>query len=149
MTDELIVMPDAELALTLYLRERLAMLSPVPAYASGVRVATENPPASNPGRFVRIRRSGGTVVNLVEDAARLDAQIWHDSDRNRMALAQLVRAMLFLAKGTVMAAGILPVRTTIGQVVEFVGPGRFEDPLDSSREIILFTVEVRLRGAAA
>jgi hypothetical protein len=43
----------------------------------------------------------------------------------------------------------LPAATTIGQVTEFLGPGAFPDPRDNSREIILLTVEVRLRGAAA
>lgn len=147
MTRPLVVMPDAALVMTTALRAALAARTP-PAYATGATVANRNPPAADPGRFIRIRRSGGVPVSVAEDAPRLDFQVWHEDDAGRMALAMYARALVWSMPNTVIRLDGQPP-TTIGQVTEFVGPGQFDDPIKTSREIILWTMEVRLRGAAA
>lgn len=148
MTLPRIVMPDAMLVGTAFLRSALLPYAAQP-HVAGVKVGTENPPDSDAtAKFVRVRRSGGTRVNVVEDAARLDFMIWHPNDRQRWQLAELVRGLLHAATGTVVSGAPLPAPTTIGQVTEFLGPGAFPDPRDNAREIIMLTVEVRLRGAA-
>ena len=144
-----IKMPDAMLVGTSFLRSALLPYAALP-HVTGVRVVTENPPDGDlNAKLVRVRRSGGTRVNLVEDAARLDVMFWHPNDRLRWELAELVRGLLHAATGTVVSGSPLPAPTTIGQVTEFLGPGAFPDPRDNDREIIMLTVEVRLRGAAA
>ena len=51
------------------------------------------------GRFVRVRRVGGTSASPLHDAPMLDVLVWHDSDLERMALAQHVWAVLRAAAG--------------------------------------------------
>lgn len=141
-------MPDACLVWVTQLRLKAASVF-VPSYALDVGFGTKMPPATSPGRYVRIRRSGGTIVNVVEDAARLDFQVWapdSPDDSLRMRLAQWVRGLIFDSQGTVVTHPDLPSAVTIGQVTEFVGPGQFPDPIKGDREIILFTIETRLRG---
>lgn len=147
---EIIVGADAEQVVLTWLRARVLALAPLPAFADGVRFVIKLKPGETPtGPHVRIRRSGGTIVNLVEDAARIDFQVRHDTDGDRMALAQWVRGLAFSSRGSVVTVPRTPGPVSIGRWSEFVGPGRFPDPDDTEREIILFTAEVRLRAAAA
>ena len=143
MIRQTIAYPDAVLALLSYLRARLA--TRVEPYALGVKVGNQMPPAATPGRYVLLRRTGGTAVSLVVDAPRIDFMFWHDSPdaSARMALAQLVRGISLAAPGK-LAAGIAVYR-----VVEFVGPIDMPDPVNSARMVTMFTHEIRLRGAVA
>lgn len=130
------------------IRATLAGLPSPPAYLSGVECGTQYAPGTNPAKFVRVRRSGGVAINLVEDAARLDYQVWYETGAptdvgNRMALAQLVRGIVYSLTNAVVDG------VRIGQSAEFIGPGRFPDPNNSNREIILFTIETRLRAIGA
>lgn len=149
MTD-LLRRPDAPLVMAAVIREALAALDPdLYPYAAGVTVSTRYTPGVSPVKHVRVRRSGGTMVNLVEDAARLDYQVRYDTgheatdEANRTALAGLVYPLIFRATNVVRGS------VRIGRSVEFVGPGTFDDPDDPTREIILFTVETRLRAVGA
>lgn len=146
---ELIDYPDAERVVATVLRTLLgAVDTDAKPFAAGVKVGTRYPPGVNPGKFVRLRRSGGTPAGAREDAPRIDFQVWYetgatDDDENRMELALLVRGLVYSARNTIAAGG------RIGQITEFLGPGRFEDPVNSAREIILFTEEIRLRANGA
>lgn len=149
VASELVGRADAVLVMTTYVRAALAGLDPglYPFLAGGVTVSGRYRPGVSPVRHVRIRRSGGTMINLVEDAARLDYQVRYDTgdapgdEAARTALANLVSMLVYSGRNEIVAGG------RIGQSVEFVGPGVFEDPDDPAREIILFTVETRLRVA--
>lgn len=150
MTGELLIGAPAEKTMTAALRSMLAGLD-VGAYpwTAGVKVGTKYPPGTPIVKHVRVRRSGGTRVSVAETAPRLDYQIWyftddakHDDDQADR-LAETVLGLVYQTRNMVVAG------VRIGQSVEFVGPGRFEDPIDPRREIILFTVETRLRAAGA
>lgn len=144
-----IVMPDAMLVLTSFLRSALQPYIAQP-YVAGVKVSTEMPPGKTSAVHIRVRRSGGVpAAHYVEDSPRLDFMVWHPNDRQRWQLAELTRGLIHAATGTVVSGAPLPAATTIGRVEEFLGPGAFPDPQDDSREIVMFTAEVRLRGAAA
>ena len=81
---ELIVFPDAvELAID-YLTAELAARSET----AGVGARVPNP---RPAELVRVRRAGGTVANLVTDAATLVVETWAADEYRAMELAQLVR----------------------------------------------------------
>jgi hypothetical protein len=139
---------DAAYVVLTWLRSVIG-IPPVPPAAAGVVFLTKYPAARDlAGPVVRLRRSGGTVLPTLEDSPRLDVQVRHEDDAGRMAVALWVRSLLLAAPGAVvdMADGTVAI---IGRVTEFVGPGQFPDPEDTSREIVMFTVEVRLRGRAA
>jgi hypothetical protein len=146
---ELVIGAPAEKTMVTMLRGALAALD-VGTYpfAAEVRVGTKYPPAAMPARYVRVRRSGGVRVGIVETAPRIDYQVWYftddkDDDENGAKLAELVLGIVTQSRGLIVAG------VRIGQSVEFIGPGRFEDPINPAREIILFTVETRLRANGA
>jgi hypothetical protein len=147
---QLVLPPDAALVITHYLRGRLA--ASALAYAAGVKVSGDLPPGRNVVKHVRVRRTGGAMANVVEDAPRVDVQVWHESDRERNDLANLCRAFLWNAPGTVVNGAGLAGPVRIGRVAEFAGPNALPDPRSTAApesEIIQFTAEMRLRGAAA
>ncbi len=147
---ELVLPPDAALVLTHYLRDRLAA-SALP-YAADVKVSGSLPAGRNVVKHVRLRRTGGVFANVVEDAPRVDVQVWHLDDRQRMDLANLCRAFIQNAPGTVVNGAGLAFPVRIGRVAEFAGPNELPDPRSTAAPesaIIQFTAEMRLRGAAA
>jgi hypothetical protein len=149
-TEQLVLAPDAALVITHYLRDRL-VASAHPA-AAGVAVSGSLPPGRSVTRHVRVRRTGGTMANRVEDAPRVDVQVWHLDDRQRNALANLCRALIWQATGTVVNGAGMDGPCTIGRVAEFAGPNELPDPRSTAAPesaIIQFTAEMRLRGAAA
>ncbi len=139
---QLIVYPDAELLVVEHLRARIA--ARVDDWAQGVKVGTRTPAASGPGRYLLVRRIGGTEAMLVVDAARLDVMVWHDAgDWPRGQLAQYARGVLLALPGRTLAG------VAVYRVEEFTGPVTMPDPVDDTRLVTLFSVEIRLRGAAA
>lgn len=147
---QLVLPPDAALVVTHYLRGRL-LASPLQV-AAGVLVSGDLPPGKNVVRHVRVRRTGGVMANTVEDAPRLDLQVWHETDRQRNDLANLVRAFLLDGTGNVVNGAGMAWPVVIGRVAEFAGPNALPDPRSTAspdQEIIQLTAEVRLRGAAA
>jgi hypothetical protein len=131
------------------LTDALAGLDPgTYPFIVGVKVGTKYPPGNLPAKFVRVRRSGGVRVGVAETAPRIDYQIWYfsdskDDDENAAKLGELVLGLVTQSRGLVVAG------VRIGQSTEFIGLGRFEDPINPAREIILFTVETRLRASGA
>lgn len=91
MSAPVVVFPDAELAATRYLRERL----------DGTTVTTEWP-ASLADRLpvVAVSRSGGAVVQpLVTEDVTFDIDILAPDKATAQNLAQQVRGLLFAAQG--------------------------------------------------
>jgi hypothetical protein len=147
--NELVIGAPAERTLATYLRGALGALD-VGRYPFivDVKVGTKYPPGAMPGRYVRLRRSGGTRIGVAETAPRIDYQVWYftdgiTDDEGAASLAELVLGLVYQSKGAVVDG------VRIGQSTEFIGPGRFDDPINSAREIILFTVETRLRAQGA
>ncbi|WP_431881575.1 hypothetical protein [Micromonospora chalcea] len=150
--DAVALYPDAELVAVTWLRARLAERSE--PYATGVTVGTKVPPATTPGRYVRIRRLGGTELHHVADSPRLQAQVWFSTNApsdelNRQALAQMVWALLRGMRGSSVAVPGWPTAVTCYRVTTFGGPANVPDPADAARVITQLTVEVGMRGRAA
>lgn len=124
----LVIMPDAEKAVLDYLKPALA--SRTEPHAVGVVVANVY---KGEVKHVQVRRVGGTKGTPVHDRPRMDFIVRHVNDFDRMGLAQLVRGLV--------AAGF-------GPVAEFMGPRQMPDPADSTKTVVMFTVEFVLRGTA-
>ncbi|MGC4891087.1 hypothetical protein [Micromonospora sp. DT227] len=149
--DAVALYPDAELVAVTWLRARLAE-RPEP-YASGVTVGTKVPPGTSPGRYVRIRRLGGTELHQVADAPRLQAQVWYSTgstgdELNRQALAQVVWALLRAMRGQAVTIPGWPTPVACYRVATFGGPANVPDPADTARVITQLAVEVGMRGRA-
>jgi len=141
MTRPVIAAPDAELVVVEYLRSRLAARAE--AYTQQVKVGTSMPPVAAPGRYLLVRRVGGSMASLVVDEPHVDVLAWHDDDVNRVKLAGLARALLLAAVGQT------PLGVAVYRVEEFAGPVNLPDPLNELRTVTLFTVAMRLRAAPA
>jgi hypothetical protein len=137
--------PDAELVATLYVSTALALIAPEPDYVAGAVVAASYPPAAPAARLARIPRSGGTA-RFPNDYPRLDVQVRHEDLVGRMDLALLIRRLMMECKGVRFDHDALPFAVTLGEPAEFTGPGRFPDPDNQGGELILFTIEVPMRG---
>lgn len=138
MAVPIVVMPDAELVAVTALRAFLA--GRLEAYCQGVTVGTMVAPAVTPSKFVRVRRIGGHGANVVTDTARLDCVIWHDDAASRMALGQLVRGFLVAMVGEFAGVACYGGR-------EFMTPQQMPDPDDDTKEVVMLTVDVVMRGA--
>lgn len=139
MTVPIVVMPDAELVAVNALRAFLAGRSE--AYCQGVTVGTIIAPATTPTKYVRVRRQpGGRIVDTVMDTARLDVIVWHDDAATRVALGQLVRGFLISLVGVFSGVACYGGR-------EFMSPAAMPDPDDDTREVLMLTVDVAMRGA--
>lgn len=137
MTFPVVIYPDVELVAVTALRTFLATRSE--AYCQGVTVGTKIAPGVTPTRFLRVRRTGGRSASTVIDVARLDILIWHDAPDSRMALGQLVRGFLLSLIGTF--AGVACYGGT-----DYATPQQMPDPSDDTKEIVMLTVNVSMRG---
>lgn len=123
---ELIVFPDTGAILIDYLVEVLDV--PV----------VSKIPADRPGAFVRVRRTGGPLRNIVTDEPTITVDCWADDEGDAHDLAQLVRAHLHALPGQMLDD--VPVY----RVTEFAGPADLPDPLsDQPRFTQTFAVAVR------
>lgn len=137
MTQPVVVFADAELVAVTAIRAFLAGRSE--DFAQNVQVGTQLAPSVTPTRFVRVRRIGGRSSDYVIDAARLDVLIWHDTNSSRMALAQMVRGFLIAMIGTFSD-------TACYGGTDFMAPMQVPDPDDDTREIVMLSVQVSVRG---
>lgn len=133
-----IVYPDIVSIDVAYLQ---AVLDADPAaFADSVDVRTREPnpwPANN--RVVTVRRSGG-ADSIVVDRARVDFQVWHDSEGEAIDLANLIRAYLLAMPG--VHSGV-----TVYRVTTFSGPSLIWDA-DRNLPRFLLTFEQDARGTA-
>lgn len=142
---------DAELVAMTYLRGVLAARAE--PYAAGVAVSTKLPPATSPGRHVRVRRVGGVPYSVVQDSPRLDFQVWYETgsvsdEQSRTDLALLVWGLAWSIRGQVV---VLPsgLAVTCYRVLDVMGPTAMPDPADDTRTITALTVEIGMRIRAA
>jgi hypothetical protein len=95
-------------------------------------------PNPRPTTFYTVRRVGGPRRNIVTDSPTITVESWAGSDEDAADMAQLARAVLHDALGTVIA-GVL-----VCKVDEFSGPVNLPDPLsDQPRYTQTFSVALR------
>lgn len=135
----LVVMPDAEQSVLAHLRT--VAVGRQESYMTGVTFGTRIDPGITPTKYVRIRRTGGITISPVAESPVIDVQVWHDDDKSRMLLAQLIRSLLYAARGSV-AGGV-----TWYRVQDVLGPAQIPDPSDATKTIVMFTLEIGMRGA--
>jgi hypothetical protein len=124
---ETIVFPDATAVVIGILADQLT----APVYGAV--------PPTRPAAFVVVRRVGGPERNLVVDEPMLTIEAWADAAPAAMALAELARAHVKAAQGTV-ADGI-----PVYRVRDVAGPAFLPDP-ESTQPRVTQTVMVQLRG---
>ncbi|MGW9617204.1 hypothetical protein ACWGUP_17795 [Streptomyces diastaticus] len=126
MAAPVVAWPDVTLLATQYLRDRLG----------GVQVGSRIP-RPRPVEFVVLRRVGGPRRNPLVDDARLDVQVWAETDERAMEIASLARYQL----------GLMPQHVpAVRQFGEDAGSNLIPDaPSDVPR--VLLTVVLSVRGA--
>lgn len=129
---ELTPFPDAELATIRYLRPVLEALVGT-AYGLDVR--------GGGGKFVRVRRVGGTEASPNHDRPVLDLLVWSDTDSRRMQIAHHLWSALRAADGDLVEDAVLFYDGTV------LGPRQMPDPADPTRSVCMFTVQLLLRAA--
>ena len=130
MTQPVVVFPDVELLVTDHLRTEL------PTYYGAAQVGTRKPNPMPSGGVVQVRRTGGTTLTEVSDAALMDCWVWHDTDAQAAELAAIVRALLHALRGT----------APVHRVADFAA-SHYADP-DSDQPRYLLSVEIVVRGSA-
>ena len=126
------------------------MSRPVVEYPDAVWVAVEylrgvldapvysRVPESRPPAFVRVRRVGGLVLDVVRDRPRLDVHFWGPTEEAAEALMRRGRAFLLAMAGT-------RGDTTAYRVREVGGPQWLPDP-ESGQPRYAAAFEMSLRG---
>lgn len=125
------VYADAEKATIDYLMPLLASYDPT--ITIGVR--------GSGGRFVRVRRVGGTPHSPAHDRATLDLVVWHDNDQARMALANHLWGWLRAANNDPAGDAVVLYSSTM------LGPRQVPDPADDTKTVCLLTVDLLIRPA--
>jgi hypothetical protein len=124
---EAIVFPDAEALL-------VTALSPL----VGVPVATRVP-NPRPASFVRVKRVGGTIRDVVTDEPLVVVECWAETEIAASDLGRVVRARVFALAQT--SVGVDFVRA----VREVGGLQAFPDPVSESPRY-QFTVQIQTKG---
>lgn len=128
---DLVTYPDAEKAVIGYLRPVLEDLG------RGHRIDVRG----GGGRFVRVRRVGGTEATVAHDRPVLDVLVWDDSDLLRMQVASHLWAALRASDGDTVGDAVLVFDATV------LGPRQVPDPADSTESVCMFTVQMLSRAA--
>lgn len=134
--EQTIVFPHAQTVAIDYVRARM-----VARGETAVKVQSRVP-VPNDSDLVRIFRTGG-VSSLVVDSAQLTIEVSAETDDRADDLAELVRADIKAAQGTVQS------NVTVYGVNEFTGPHEFPDPVYVERPRRSWSVQFSVRGAAA
>jgi hypothetical protein len=133
MAKPTILYPDGMKAAIVAVRSVLSGRSE--PYASGVTVSAKVPrPGTPPTPFVLIRLDGTAGTSPLAERATIRASVWHDSEEDGLALANLLRALLLAYPGDGSLHGFS----------RLTGPIPTEDP-ESGRPLTYFTVAARLR----
>jgi len=106
------------------------------AVPTGTRV-----PDPRPSAFVRVLRTGGLRDTPVTDWAQLTVEAWADDEAEAQDLAQMCRALLMGAPGSVVNGA------TVCAYNELSAPQNLPDPT-SAQPRYGFTIRLRLRGTA-
>lgn len=97
-------------------------------------------PNPRPDRFVVVRRSGGTRVTLVTEAAQVTVDCYGNGQPDAEDVAQAARAVIFAMGGARSTNG-----TDIYRVDDVGGPADAPDPL-SDQPRVLFSAALHVRG---
>jgi hypothetical protein len=127
----LILMPNALKVVLDYLRPALAARTET--YAAGVAVGTKY--ATEP-KHIQVRPVGGSSVDFVHAAPRLDFIVRHTNDFDRDELGRLAYGLVFAGQGPAFL-----------RVQSVMLPTPFPDPADSSKTVVMFTVQITMQGS--
>lgn len=130
---EVIVFPDVEDELRVWLAGEVT----ADVYAA-------QKPATFPSTFVYLRRTGGSSVDLITDAAQVTVECYALTGSAAFALAAEVRGLL----GSLEREGTTGTMT-VHAVTEFSGPYLDPDPLQPERTRYTATYRVAVRGTVA
>lgn len=134
--NEVIVAPDTIQLFAAYLRDELDGRG-----YTGIHVGIEVP-AARPNRFVRLRRTGGTKLNLVVDDAQISVEAWGESSAAAHDLAQLCRALIHAADSQEVGG------VQVYRIAEVAGPADLPDPTsDQPRYSATYLIAVRCAAA--
>ena len=125
-----VVQVDPERYLTDWLFAVLPSIPQAAGYSIGTRVADNVTPVN----AIRVRLVGGVNEQRVSARARLDVRVWADGSAATEGAAKTLARILH---GRIEAG--LKVRT-------FANPVPLPDPADPSKVLVLFSVELLLRG---
>lgn len=137
VTHQVVIPPDTVALICDYLRDELDGRGYTDIHV-GARV-----PDDRPTRFVRVRRTGGTKLNLVVDDAQLSVETWGETEAAAHDLAQLCRGLIHAADSTELAG------TQVYRIAEVAGPADLPDPLSNQpRFSATYLVAVRCTTTA-
>lgn len=127
MGGPLVTYTDAELVVVDYLRTLLPDLEP-----ATYKIGTKVPPGVTPTRYLQVRQSGGDDLQRVIARPRVDVRVWSDGadDNESMFIARTLHGRL---------------RQQFGATT-FALPVQLPDPADNTRNHVMFTIELLLRG---
>lgn len=121
---------------------RSILLDGLPDHGYPSTTVVSRVPNPRPTAFVRVMRTGGPRMNLVADDAQVTVESWADEDTDAHDLAQVARALVVAARGTVVDG------TTVYRVTEVSGPAWLPDGIsDQPRYTQTFTVATRGVGS--
>ena len=131
-----IIFPDAMKAVVDVIRQQLTQTSlPVAQSATvGTRVPVTTAAERSSLPYVLVRLDGSALNRQVDEVASIRIAIWHTTEANGLALAQIIRALLLAYPGDNSIRAINPL----------TGPIPTSDP-ESGDPLSSFTVAVRLR----
>ena len=136
---ELIVMPDTEDAVRLFLAAGFAAQTGF----TTVTATTGTKPATFPAEFVHVTRTGGTA-DLVIDRPQITLETYAKKGSRSVAIAQMARGLLHQAARD----GALGTLTVYG-LTEFSGPYSDPDPNAPTFTRYSATIQLAVRGSAA
>ena len=132
---EVIIFPDVVVALGDYLNGEFVDRGETATVCTTLRTP-------RPDRLVRLRRIAGTRNGPVIDRAMVSVECWALHEEDAHDIAQLVRGLIYAARGTTLGT------TVIYHVAEIGGPALLPDP-ESDAPRYVATYEIGTRGRAA
>ena len=136
---EVIVFPDVENAIRVYLTATFAALA---GFAT-VTATTGTKPATLPAEFVHITRTGGTA-DLVVDRPQITLETYAKRGSRAIEIAQMARGILAAAAREGVLTGVTAYRYS-----EFSGPYLDPDPNAPLHTRYSATIQIAVRGHAA
>lgn len=126
------IFADSEALLTSYLRDKLS--------SESMHVST-NVPNPRLEEFIRIMRTGGTVMNVVADRPQFTIECWAMNEERAYEIAALARAHIHALEGTVWDGA------TFYRMDEFSGPILTSDVELSDMPRYSWTFTIGVRGS--
>lgn len=127
----MIVPPNTVKTVLDYLRPALAARTE--PYAAGVGVG--NKYAAEP-KHIQVRPVGGSSEDFAHSGPRFDFIVRHPTDFDRDELGRLAYGLVFAGQGPAFS-----------RVQSVMLPTPFPDPADSSKTVVMFTVQITMQGS--